>query len=268
MIGFPDRSSHEFLHGAYTANYPDEPQGFDDREYYGNWNFWADFASTSGLVTYNLNAGPNGAATNNPLKWNYAHWGAYNPAVYAGAYSASDVGTDAYQAFPGHPNTIPTYVATVSGHTGTNGATTPLPPWQIHFATPSGGVGSNQYVVLTLALSATQGAEKVTLNGGTALTYTPSSTFNSDAIQRSGLSGYYQLVVFQWPISALKGAGLDNVITTSVSGTNSQDSDDALRVELSVAGAQPSVTGWHDYTFVAASGAGTNTAVNDAVANP
>jgi hypothetical protein len=44
--------------------------------------------------------------------------------------------------------------------------------------------------------------------------------------------------------------------------------DDALRVELSVSGAQPSVTGWNDYQFIAASGAGTTTAVNDAVPNP
>jgi hypothetical protein len=41
-----------------------------------------------------------------------------------------------------------------------------------------------------------------------------------------------------------------------------------LRLELSTAGAQPSVTGWHDYQFEAATGAGTTTAVNDTVPNP
>jgi hypothetical protein len=268
-IGTPDRSSHEFLHGAYTNNYGDEPLGFDDREYYGNWNYWADFASTSGVVTYNLNSGPNGAATNNPLAWNYAHWGAFNPALYGGAYSASDVSTDAYQTYPGHPGTVPAYVASLSGHTGTNGATTPLPPWQIHFATPA-SLGGAAYVDLTIGIAASQGGETVTLNGGTALSYSSPSADNSDAIERSGLSGVYQFVVFQFPISALKPAGQDNVITTKYasSSANSVVADDALRVELSVSGAQPSVTGWNDYQFIAASGAGTTTAVNDAVPNP
>ena len=261
MIGFPDRSSHEFLHGANTVDFPDQPLGFDDREYYGNWNYWADFASTNGAVIYNLTAGPNGSATNNPLAWNYAHWGGFNPAIYGAQFPATpnDDTTDGYLQL------IPSYVSTLPGASGTKGTTTPLPPWQVHFTTAGLDQTSYNFVVLTLALSATQGAEKVSLNGTPALTYTPSSSFNSDAIERSGLSGYYQLVTFQWPVSALNTAGQDNVITTQTSGVNSQDSDDALRVELSVNGAAPSVTGWHDYTFVTS---GTTTAVNDTVPNP
>jgi hypothetical protein len=271
-IGIPDRSSHEFLHGAYTANYPDGPLGFDDREYYGNWNYWLDWEYTAspGAPVYYLTDGPGYTATNNPLAWNYAHWNGYNPALYGGAYSSTDVSSDAYQTYPGNPGTIPAYVASLPGHTGTNGATTPLPPWQIHFATPSGGAGSNLYVVLTVGYSASQGGEKVALNGTTALTYTPPSSDNSDAIERSGLSGVYQHVVYQWPIADLNPSGQDNVITTQYNGggTNSEDSDDALTVSLSPTSAQPSVTGWHDYQFIAAAGAGTTTAVNDAVPNP
>jgi hypothetical protein len=271
-IGTPDRSSHEFLHGANTVNYPDQPLGFDDREYYGNWNYWLDWANTAspGAPVYYLTNGPGYTATNNPLAWNYAHWNGYNPALYGGAYSTTYVSTDAYQTYPGNPGTIPAYVATLSGHSGTNGANTQLPPWQIHFATPSGDAGSNQYVILTAGYSASQGGEKVILNGTTALTYTPPSKDNSDAIQRSGLSGVYQFVVYQWPIADLNPAGQDNVITTqynATSGTDSQISDDALTVSLSPTSAQPSITGWHDYQFIAASGAGTTTAVNDAVPN-
>lgn len=271
-IGIPDRSSHEFLHGAYTADYGDEPLGFDDREYYGNWNYWLDweFTASPGAPVYYLTNGPGYSASNNPLAWNYAHWNGYNPALYAGAYSSTDVSSDAYQTYPGNPGTIPTYVASLPGHSGTNGATTPLPPWQIHFATPSGGAGSNQYVILTAGYAASQGGEKVSLNGTTALVYTPPSKDNSDAIERSGLSGVYQFVVYQWPISALNPAGQDNVITTQYNGggTNSEVSDDALTVSLSPTSAQPSVTGWNDYQFIAAAGAGTNTTVNDAAPNP
>ncbi len=56
-IGTADRSSHEFLHGQITnpidldPNYTDQYTARlgnsvqDDREYWGNWNYWADFAA-------------------------------------------------------------------------------------------------------------------------------------------------------------------------------------------------------------------------------
>ena len=252
-IGTPDRSSHEFLHGHYTQNYPDGPLGYDDREYYGAWNYWADFASTNGAVIYNATDGPAGSATNDLSKWNYAHWGGFNPGLYGGACVASDDTTDAYQytgcSSLGDTIGIPAYVNTLTGHSGTNGVNTPTPPWQIHFVTPA-GASSQAFVVLSLALSASQGRETVTLNGANSLSYTPPSSFNSDAIERSGLSGYTQWAAFQWPTSALNAEGADNVITTQVTGVNSQNSDDALRLELTNLGADPAVTNWHDYYYV------------------
>jgi hypothetical protein len=267
-IGTPDRSSHEFLHGAYTQNYPDGPLGYDDREYYGAWNYWADFANTPspGAPVYNLTDGPGYTATNNPLAWNYAHWGGFNPGLYGGACVASDDTTDAYKytgcTSLGDTIGIPAYVNLLPGHSGTNGTTTPTPPWQIHFATPSGS--SQAFVVLSLALASSQGRETVSLNGN-SLSYTPPSSFNSDAVERSGLSGYTQWVVFQWPVWLLNPVGADNVITTSVSGVNSNDSDDAIRLELSNSGADPAVTGWHDYYYVTS---GKTTPSSDTIANP
>jgi rhamnogalacturonan endolyase len=266
-IGTPDRSSHEFLHGHYTQNYPDGPLGYDDREYYGAWNYWADFALTNGAVVYNATDGPAGPATNDLSKWNYAHWGGFNPGLYGGACVASDDTTDAYQytgcTSLGDAVGIPAYVNALPGHSGTNGVNTPTPPWQIHFATPAGG-SSQAFVVLSLALSASQGRETVTLNGANSLSYSPPSSFNSDAVQRSGLSGYTQWVAFQWPTSALNAEGADNVITTQVSGVNSQNSDDALRLELTNLGADPAVTNWHDYYFVTN---GKTTPASDTVPN-
>jgi hypothetical protein len=259
-IGTPDRSSHEFLHGHNVVNppfgYADQPYGFDDRDYWGNWNYWADFASTNGAVIYNATSGPNGPATHNPLAWNYAHCGTFDPGIYGGAFEATDDSTDGYKY------EIPAYVASLSGANGTNGVSTKTPPWQIHFTTPS--TSGYNYVVLTQGLAATQAGETISLNGN-PLSYTPASTYNSDAYERSGLSGYYEWVAFQWPISALNPAGEDNVITVQVSSSGSCNMDDALRFELSVNGAQPSVTGWNDYTYVTS---GTTTPANDAVPNP
>ena len=94
--------------------------------------------------------------------------------------------------------------------------------------------------------------------------YSPPSSFNSDAIERSGLSGYTQWVAFQWPTSALNPEGTDNVITTQVTGVNSQNSDDALRLELTNTGADPSLTNWHDYYYVTN---GKTTPASDTVPN-
>jgi hypothetical protein len=63
----------------------------------------------------------------------------------------------------------------------------------------------------------------------------------------------------------LNPAGEDNVITIQVSSPGSCNMDDAFRFELSAAGAQPSATGWNDYTFVTA---GTTVGANDQVPNP
>lgn len=274
-IGTPDRSAHEFLHGAYTQNYADGPLGYDDREYPGAWNYWADFASTNGVVIYNLTDGSGYTATNNPLAWNYAHWYVFNPGLYGGDCIASQ-DEPSVQNTIGYQDTgcvslgdnigIPAYVSGLPGASGTSGVTTKVPAWQIHFTLASNPASG--YVVLSNALASSQVPVSVSLNGTTALTYTPGSSHYSDAIERSGLSGYTEWIAFQWPVSALNAAGADNVITITAAGSGTtfeEDSDDALRLELSTNGANPTVTGWHDYSFVTS---GTTTAASDTVPNP
>ena len=103
-IGTPDRSSHEFLHGHNTIT------GNDDREYSGNWNYWADFAANQGAVVYYATAVGGTPATNDLTKWNYNHWGTnFDPGLYAGVYNASDDTTD------GYTYAIPSYVAGLPG---------------------------------------------------------------------------------------------------------------------------------------------------------
>jgi rhamnogalacturonan endolyase len=272
-IGTPDRSSHEFLHGAYTQDYPDGPKGYDDRETYMAWNYWADWANSPspGAPVYYLTDGPGYTATNNPLKWNYAHWGAFDPAIYTGACPGGDDTTTGYQLTGctslGDTLGIPAYVSSLPGASGVNGVTTPTPAWQIHFTTPNNP--SSGYVVLSHALASSQKGQTVILNSQTALTYSGGSSHFSDAVERSGLSGYTEWIAYQWPISALNAAGTDNVITIKITGANSENSDDAFRLEFSATGASPAVTGWHDYSFVTSVGSSSSTtAVNDAVPNP
>jgi hypothetical protein len=70
-IGTPDRSSHEFLHGENNSGNAGSCSGCDDREYFGNWNYWSDFAANSGSVVYFATAVGSTSATNNTQKWNY-----------------------------------------------------------------------------------------------------------------------------------------------------------------------------------------------------
>ena len=249
-IGTADRSSHEFLHGHDAA-------GNDDREFYGAWNYWADFTANAGAVLYNATAGPAGAATNDLTKWNYVHWGSFDPGVYGGVYNASDDTTD------GYIYTIPSYVAALPGATGTNGVTTSIPAWTVHFATPATQTGATAqaYAVLSVALACAEGSYVVTLNGSQIIWH---YTNASDCMIRSGLSGYTQWFAMQWPASVLKGVGLDNVMTISVSQVDGVQ-DDALRFELTNASAAPAVTGWNDYTYIVGSATTLN---NDAIPNP
>ena len=249
-IGTPDRSSHEFLHGHFA-------NGNDDREFWGAWNYWADFSATNGAVVYNATNGPAGNATNDLTKWNYAHWGGFDPGLFGGVYSTSDDTTD------GYTYAIPSYVATLTGHSGTNGVTTGVPAWTVHFATPASQTGSTaqSYVVLSGSLACMEASYVVTLNGSQLIFH---NTNASDCMVRSGLSGYTQWFAMQWPASVLSAAGLDNVMTIGVSQTNGVE-EDALRLELTNNSAAPSSTGWNDYTYVPGS---TSTAPNDAVPNP
>ncbi len=249
-IGTPDRSAHEFLHGENTANGAQACAGCDDREFYGNWNYWADFSANNGSVVYYATAVGSTAATNNLQKWNYTQWGVFNPGLY-------DSGND---TTGNYTKTIPTYVKGLSGESGTNGVTTPVPPWYVYFTTTSAQSAQGSYVDLSVGLACAETNLTASLNGN-ALTWT--AIKNSDCSARSGLSGTYQWVVFEWPTSDLVAAGSKDTLELSVNGGDGV-AYDALRMEISSKGANPSNTGWHDYEYVTS---GTYTAANDAVAN-
>ncbi|HZQ43514.1 MAG TPA: polysaccharide lyase family protein [Acidobacteriaceae bacterium] len=247
-IGTPDRSSHEFLHG-HDAN------GFDLKDYWGTWNYWADFEANKGSVVYNATSGPAGPATNDLNQWNYDHWGVFNP----GLYDPTNDTTDNYT------HTIPSYVATLPNASGTNGVKTRTPVWTVHFATPQ-DAGNYTYAVLSVALACDYGSYVTNLNG-TPRTWGYRNSVASDCAIRSGLSGYYQWVAFQFPIASLNPAGDDNILTIGVSQTYGA-MDDALRLELTNTSAAPSVTGWNDYEFVGTSSTSQNIPANDTLPNP
>jgi hypothetical protein len=243
-IGTPDRSSHEFLHGTNSS-------GSDDREYFGNWNYWSDFSAHSGAVDYFATAVGSTPATNNLKDWNYTQWEEFDP----GLYDSSNDTTDNYV------NTIPAYVKSLSGESGTNGVTTTVPPWTVNFATTAAQVAQGSHVDLSVGLACVEANLTVSLNGH-PLTW--NAINQSDCSVRSGLSGYYQWVVFEWPTSDLVASGSDNLLTFTVSGNVQGVEYDALRMEISNTGANPSTTGWHDYEYVTS---GTYVAANDSVSS-
>ena len=245
-IGTPDRSAHEFLHGSNTSGNAGSCPGCDDKEFYGNWNYWADFADNDGAVVYYATAVGSTPATNNPLAWNYVQWGEFDPGLYAGIYNSSDDTTDGYKYI------LPSYVS---------GVTATVPPWQVHFATTSAQNAQGSYVDLSVGLAATESDLTASLNGHSITWHAKNQ---ADAQARSGLSGYYQWMVFEWPTSDLVAAGGNNDLTLSVNGGGG-NLYDALRMEISAKGANPSVTGWHDYEYMNSSG--TDTAENVSVSN-
>jgi hypothetical protein len=245
-IGTPNRTSHEFLRGHAAG-------GVDDREYFGNWNYWKDFAATNGAVVYYATAVGSHAATNNLDLWNYVQWVTFDPGLYAGIYNAGDDTTDGYQYI------IPSYVNTLPGASGTNGVTTPTPPWQVHFTTTSAQQAQGQYTVVSVALADTNGSLTANLNGRSI---TWNAINRNDATVRSGLSGYTQWVVFEFPTSMLNSAGSDNVLTFTVG--NQGVMYDAIRMEITNTSANPSTKNWHDYEYVNST---TYVPANDAVAN-
>ncbi len=250
-IGTPTRSSDKFLHGSNTANGAQSCNGCDDREYFGAWNYWADFSANNGSVVYYATAVGSTAATNNLQKWNYTQWNEFDP----GLYDSGNDTTDNYQ------NTIPSYVKGLSGHSGTNGVTTAVPPWYVYFTTTSAQSAQGGYVDLSVSLACVEANLTASLNGH-ALTW--NAIKNSDCSVRSGLSGTTQWVVFEWPTSDLVAAGSKDTLELTVAGNVQGVEYDALRMEISSKGANPSNTGWHDYEYVTS---GTYTAANDAVAN-
>jgi len=238
-LGTPDRSAHEFLHGKNGA-------GQDDREYWGNWNYWQDFAATNGAPVYFATAVGSTPPTNNLSKWNYAHWQRFNPGLFAGVFNSADDTTDGFKYI------CPSYVG--------NCATATVPPWQIHFTTTSAQQSQGSLVALSVGLAAAESDLVVALNGQ-ALTW--HATKQADAQVRSGLSGTYQWVVFQWSTSQLNPPGQDNVITLS---TNKQQGVmyDALRMEITNKSANHTTSGWNDYEFIDPT---TDQPANDSVSN-
>jgi hypothetical protein len=250
-IGTPDRSSHEFLHGENTSGNAGSCSGCDDREYWGNWNYWSDFSANKGSVVYYATAVGSTPATNNLQKWNYTQWNQFDP----GLYDSSNDTTDNYI------NTIPTYVKSLSGESGTNGVTTTVPPWYVYFTTTAAQVAQGSYVDLSIGLPCVEANLTASLNGH-ALTWDAINP--SDCSVRSGLSGYYQWVVFEWPTSDLVASGSQDTLELSVAGNVQGVEYDALRMEVSKTGANPNTTGWHDYEYVTS---GTYIAADNAVSN-
>jgi hypothetical protein len=240
-VGTPDRSAHEFLHGH-------DASGNDFRNYLGQFDFWNDFAPTLGQQTYYATAVGSVPATNDLSKINYVQWGTFDPGLFAGIYNAADDTTDGYNYV------VPSYVGAA------NVATKGPPPLNIHFTTTAGQTAQGSNVVVSVALASTYGSVVANLNGHQLIWHYVNS---SDAMIRSGLSGYYQWVVLDWPTSYLNAPGVDNVLSFGVSQIGWMP--DAIRMEITNSTGDPAVTGWHDYEYVNAS---KYTAATDAAANP
>jgi hypothetical protein len=275
-IGTADRSAHEFLHGP-IVNPKDLDAGFpgnwwseierdlhfeggraydqgedtrvqDDREYWGNWNYWSDFAAHQGAVVYYATAVGSTPATNDLSQWNYNQWHVFNPGLFAGVYNPADDTTDGYKYI------CPAYVG--------NCATAAVPNWEVHFTTTDEQQAQGQFVTLSMGLAATESSVVVTLNGH-PLVWPGYNHKNSDAAVRSGLSGTYQWAVLEWDKSELNPPGQDNVLTFNVGRTQGVEYD-ALRMEISDRSADPAVTGWNDYDYVNAT---STKLANDAITN-
>jgi hypothetical protein len=115
-----------------------------------------------------------------------------------------------------------------------------------------------------VGLAATEADVIATLNAGGQLIWRGVKIKASDAMARSGLSGTYQWLVFQWNTSQLNPPGQDNVLSLSVNRSEGVMYD-ALRLEIANASADPAVTGWHDYEYLFGS---TYTPANDSMPNP
>jgi hypothetical protein len=249
-IGTPDRSSHEFLNGHFTSG---PYAGQDDRDYFGNYNYWQEEADLghNGKVVYYATAVGATPATNDPNKWISNQWQKFNPALYNPATglnnnsSANTVGL--------YPSIVPAYVGNPASYTGL--------PWEVHFTTTTQQAANQKYVILSVGLAAAEASLTVSLNGHTEVWH---YTNNSDPMIRSGVAGYYQWVAYEWPIADLLSAGSDNMFTFSVSTTDGVMYD-ALRMELAANSANPSVTGWHDYFYVNSNGSSNAANADDSV---
>jgi hypothetical protein len=255
-IGTPDRSAHEFLNGSNVSvsfvnnNAVGTPitndgvtPGGDYRQYYGNYNYWEEEAELGhdGFVEYFATAVGSTPATNNPLDWIANQWGTFDPGIYDPANNTSNGYTAGYGPGGGEP----AYVASGGG-----AATYAGLPWEINFTCTQAQLNSGQYVDLSVGLAANEGSLIVELNGHQEIWHYGNSS--SDAMVRSGDSGTYQFLVFQFPTSDLNAASAEDQFTFSVSQSEGVMYD-ALRMEISNTGANPVVTGWNDYSYITGS---------------
>ena len=237
-IGTPDRSAHEFLHGHDAV-------GNDLRNFQGAYNYWADFAPNLGKQVYYATAVGSTPATNDLNKINYVQWNTFNPGLYAGVYNPNDLTTAGYSYI------VPSYV--------TNPATQSTGGLAVHFTTTAAQASQGQYSVVSAGLAGVEGSFIATLNGHQLIWHV---IHNSDPMVRSGLSGYYQWVAFEWPTAYLNAPGTDNVLQFGVSQIGVMV--DALRMEITNTSSDPLITNWHDYEYVSAS---KYTGANDTLPN-
>ena len=262
-IGTPDRSDHEFLNGSNVSvsfvnnNAVGTPvtnngvtPGGDLRQYYGSYNYWYEEQAlgTPGYINYYATAVGSKPATNNPLDWIGNQWGEFDPGVYDPANQTSN----GYSAGYGPNGGQPAYVTAAGGAATYKGL-----PWTVNFTTTNTQTAQGQYVDLSVGLAANEGSLIVTLNNHQEIWHYGGN--NSDPMVRSGDSGTYEFLVFEFPTSDLSAAGSLDQLTLSVS----QDDGvmyDALRMEIDNTGANPATTGWDDYYYI--TGPNTQTSPN------
>ena len=251
-LGTPDRSAHEFLNGHNTSATNGVVAGGDMRQFYGEYDLWAEEQALGnpGKVVYYATAVGSTPATNDPNKWIANQWRTFNPGLYDSANSTTD----------NYANTAPAYVRdSAHGGTGVGPGSYHGSPWEVHFTTTAGQRAQGQFVVLSVGLSSVEAALTIALNGhsetwsNTGAAATP-ITVNTDAMTRSGDAGIYEFLVFQFPTAdLLTAANADNAFTFSVNTTDG-DMYDAMRMEITNTSADPGTTNWHDYEFISNSG--------------
>jgi autotransporter-associated beta strand protein len=252
-IGTPDRSSHEFLNGHNAA-------GQDQRQYQGAYDYWGEEQTlgNQGFVSYNATATTIGGvaqpATNDPNKWIANQWKVFNPGLYDSGNSTTD----------NYVNTAPAYVRDAAhGGTGPGPGTYSGSAWQVHFTVTQTQLNQGSLAILSVGAAALNASLVVTLNGHTETWSYNNFPGPDDPDLRSGEAGFYQWAAFEFPTSDLNAAGVDDVMTFGVS-QNEGINYDALRFEITNTSANPTVTGWLDYTYIHDSNTADNIAPNDA----
>jgi hypothetical protein len=119
----------------------------------------------------------------------------------------------------------------------------------VHFTVTPTQEAQGQYVVLSVGLVAQDASLTVTLNGHSE-TWSYNNFSPNDPMVRSGDAGFYQWAAFQFPTSDLNAAGVDDEFTFGVSAHQDGVMYDALRMEITNTSANPSTTGWYDYTYI------------------